>query len=490
MNHSCSQSSPILFILFVLGILCVMPQTAFAAAPTLFAGNVFDDNRDGTVDRINIVFLNGVTTANVGPSEVASDWTYSGGSIGGTLGTATFSGGFVYFTIVGANPGVTGGTMPTVSYNNTDADDSIANADGPMSSQGPITLNDGLAPVIKSATYRDSDADGKIDQLLLTFTETAAGTSVLSLNDLLLSNVGDFTGAAFGTNSTDLITSSVTSLLVTLGTEATVSATYDSSVNIAITTQNSFSLRDTSGNSTAGFDRGLQSHITFIDDADPVLVMITDVPVSGTDTTPSVTFSASEAGTITYGGSCSSGTTSATAGSNTITLSELALGTYGDCTITVTDAASNVSAALDSTDFTIIAEPQPQVSHSSKSGTSIQSRVQNLLTMGNEDAARTLMQAWPNLFPTSADVAPTVSGTFSFVRNLTLGTSGDDVRALQTLLITHATGPASVALSVPGATGYFGPLTRAALMEYQSAGGITPAQGYFGPITRAYISGI
>ena len=56
------------------------------------------------------------------------------------------------------------------------------------------------------------------------------------------------------------------------------------------------------------------------------------------DTTPDYTFSSDEAGTITYGGSCSSSTTSATTGNNTITLVSLSDDTYSNCTITVTDS--------------------------------------------------------------------------------------------------------------------------------------------------------
>ena len=37
-------------------------------------------------------------------------------------------------------------------------------------------------------------------------------------------------------------------------------------------------------------------------------------------------------------------------------------------------------------------------------------------------------------------------------------------------------------------TTMFGGLTRAALIEFQKANGITPAVGYFGPKTRAYIA--
>ena len=54
-----------------------------------------------------------------------------------------------------------------------------------------------------------------------------------------------------------------------------------------------------------------------------------------TDTTPDYTFSSTKSGALTYGGSCSSSTTSAISGNNTITLNTLSVGTYADCTITV-----------------------------------------------------------------------------------------------------------------------------------------------------------
>jgi sugar lactone lactonase YvrE len=59
------------------------------------------------------------------------------------------------------------------------------------------------------------------------------------------------------------------------------------------------------------------------------------------------------AGTITYGGSCSSSTTSAISGNNSITLVSLSTGTYTDCTITVTDADGNVSSTLTLSSFVV-----------------------------------------------------------------------------------------------------------------------------------------
>ena len=69
----------------------------------------------------------------------------------------------------------------------------------------------------------------------------------------------------------------------------------------------------------------------------PILSEVTAVITPTMDTTPNYTFSSSKAGTITYDGPCSSSTTVAIAGNNTITINALAAGTYDNCTITVTD---------------------------------------------------------------------------------------------------------------------------------------------------------
>jgi photosystem II stability/assembly factor-like uncharacterized protein len=76
-----------------------------------------------------------------------------------------------------------------------------------------------------------------------------------------------------------------------------------------------------------------------------------------------------------------------------------------------------------------------------------------------------------------------------FTRNLTIGSTGPDVKALQIYLNTHGfilaiTGPGS-----PGnETNLFGALTRDALAKFQAAKGISPAAGFFGPLTRAYVN--
>jgi hypothetical protein len=74
---------------------------------------------------------------------------------------------------------------------------------------------------------------------------------------------------------------------------------------------------------------------------------------------------------------------------------------------------------------------------------------------------------------TSATV--TTSST-NFAKDLTVGSRGADVTALQNLL------------GISPATGYFGALTKAAVIKYQLAQGISPAAGYVGAKTRGVLN--
>jgi peptidoglycan hydrolase-like protein with peptidoglycan-binding domain len=78
---------------------------------------------------------------------------------------------------------------------------------------------------------------------------------------------------------------------------------------------------------------------------------------------------------------------------------------------------------------------------------------------------------------------PATSMTYDFTTDLTIGSTGSQVSALQQLLISKGY---LTAVSAP--TGYFGALTQSALAQWQASVGITPSVGYFGPKTRAFIN--
>src|SRR3989344_8261316 len=70
----------------------------------------------------------------------------------------------------------------------------------------------------------------------------------------------------------------------------------------------------------------------------------------------------------------------------------------------------------------------------------------------------------------------TVTTSTTFTQNLTVGSTGAEVTALQQVLVNggHLVMPAGVAM------GYFGSLTQAAVAKWQAANGVSPAVGYFG----------
>ena len=108
-------------------------------------------------------------------------------------------------------------------------------------------------------------------------------------------------------------------------------------LNLGITLQSA-------GNSSGGGNSGTNT------------ASIEEVAAIGTTSnpTPNYTFASTIAGTISYGGPCSSTTTSAIIGNNTITFRALENGTFTNCTIKVTDSTGNESNIITVTTFTIL----------------------------------------------------------------------------------------------------------------------------------------
>ncbi len=120
----------------------------------------------------------------------------------------------------------------------------------------------------------------------------------------------------------------------------------------------------------------------------------------------------------------------------------------------------------------------------SSGGSTAQSRVNNLLAMGNTTLANQIAQQY------NIAITPAVNTTKSantFTRYLQLGMSGNDIKQLQIFLnskgyIISATGPGSKG----NETTMFGSLTKKALMKFQKDNKIS-ATGYFGPLTKQFI---
>ncbi len=242
--------------------------------PTISSVTISDSaGSNGKVDRAVIVFNSAVRDSNI----TNGDGTLGGGA--GTFSTGSADDATTTFNLT-ADTLATDTSATAAQFDYSAATTKIIDLAGNLLNtatpgqivDGDIVETDGAKPVITTFTYKDNDGNGKIDQILVSFSETVTAASVLKAQDLTFTNAGDFTNAAFGSATTDLITSSVNSVTVTLGTESSVIDTAEGTGGIAITSQNSFSITDgTNTNSTLG----AQSQATYIDGAKPVIKSFT-----------------------------------------------------------------------------------------------------------------------------------------------------------------------------------------------------------------------
>lgn len=136
--------------------------------------------------------------------------------------------------------------------------------------------------------------------------------------------------------------------------------------------------------------------------------------------------------------------------------------------------------------------------HQSSGGSSVSSRFNNLVAMGNSQAAENLKKEFPNQFSNnqipivpSTSITPAVTSTPSvpftpivLSRIIKLSNTrmwGDDVLALQTLLTAKG-------YDVGTPDGNFGPKTQAGVIAFQKANGLT-LDGFVGTNTLKYLNG-
>lgn len=240
------------------------------AADTISSSVYLDTNYNGTVDTIRLTMDETVTACTYD----AADWAVT---VAGTINVTAISGitcagdDAIIDVSITAGAGLTGGvTAPTITYANVGTAGSVTLTSGVLTAK-TSSPTDGASPQIKTFSYQDTDIDGKIDSMIATYTEQVTAASVLGANDLNLTSVGDFTGAAFGALATDLITGSVTTTTIPFGTEATVKDTANAGT-LSISTQNLFSLTDGTNTNTT---LGAQTQATFADLAKPQIKTIT-----------------------------------------------------------------------------------------------------------------------------------------------------------------------------------------------------------------------
>ncbi|MBT4857029.1 hypothetical protein HON52_02470 [Candidatus Uhrbacteria bacterium] len=231
------------------------------AAPAATFGAYKDTNSDGTIDRIDITF-----SENIGLDECeAGDYT-AGGADAGSIAVASCvaSGDDLRLTISNAPSNDTNLTL-TVAYtaaNGTASslDDSAGNAVADISA---TALADGAAPVsIGTQSYLDTDLDGQVDRVDITFSENIAVDECEG---------GDFTigGADAGSISVASCATSSADLQLTLSSAPANDTLLTFTVAYTEANGTAGSLDDSAANAVADI-----SALTLADAAAPVLASL------------------------------------------------------------------------------------------------------------------------------------------------------------------------------------------------------------------------
>ena len=275
-----------------------------------------------------------VTPGNDGTPDVTISTDEAGTlALGGSCGSASegaISSGNTTITLTQTDnsTALAGGTYSDCTFTVTDASGN---------SNSPVTLSsftvDVAAPTVAEVTAVVTPSNDSTPDVTLSTNE--AGTLAV--------------GGSCGSSSEGAISSGNTTITLTQTDNSTALAdgTY-SDCTLTVT--------DASGNSNSPVTL---SSFT-VDVAAPTVAEVTSVATPGNDTTPDVTLSSTEEGTLTVGGSCGSSDEGViTGGNTTITLTQadnstaLADGDYSDCTLTVTDSGGNASNVVTLTLFTL-----------------------------------------------------------------------------------------------------------------------------------------
>ena len=273
------------------------------------------------------------------------------------------------FTIDTTAPGISGvssigttaDTTPDLSFTTPEAGTLVANTACGITTQAvtsganTITLTALTPATYNTCTINMSDVAGN------TGTAVTIPSFTITGPDVVLKSTSD-TGAS----DTDNITNDTTPTFTTLGfddsktivvtashataADVTTSRTGNGDVTLPTLAEGVWTVLATDGVSVA-------THNITVDTTDPTAITGVGSIGSVADTTPDLTFTTPEAGTLVANTACGIPAEAVTSGANTITLTALANGTYASCTIQMADVAGNLSPTTAIPSFTISAHP-------------------------------------------------------------------------------------------------------------------------------------
>ena len=114
------------------------------AAPVLLSATYKDTNGNGTVNRIDAVYSEDITSSTF----ESGDWTFPANPASLSVGSGAFSGSTVQITVTGAPANTTVLGTTTVKYTNQGTSNSITDGSNSSATSSVITLSDETVPVL------------------------------------------------------------------------------------------------------------------------------------------------------------------------------------------------------------------------------------------------------------------------------------------------------------------------------------------------------
>jgi hypothetical protein len=271
--------------------------------PTIASIKTNDSSGDGQIDQIIVQFnetMNSARTATTNWTVTTPTYTIGGA---GTYSTTTYAGDTFTMTLTPSGSADTNAT-PSVSY--TQPGDGFEDAAGNDLGSASSAATDTAKPAIVSATTNDNNANGKIDRLVLVFSENVTlvdGSAGDSLDSIALSGGYSITNGNYAISATNTVT-----LTITEGGSADTNAT----INPTYTTGHTNTIKDESVDAN---EMANNETVAGTDGAKPVIIAVANydnATADGTNDQVYITFSealeanatlATHLGTVTYGGS-------------------------------------------------------------------------------------------------------------------------------------------------------------------------------------------
>ena len=204
------------------------------SVPTLISAVTGDNNADGAVDRLVLTFSEQVDLTSVDNNNFTLTESAGGSSLAISGSYSSSDQTTVTLTLTGVTAN---NTSLTISPNYDDATGTIKdNAGNEMSFSETVSGTDGASPAMLSAATGDSNTNGSVDQIIITFSEQVDLNSVDNNNFTLTESAGGSSLAISGSYSSNNQTSVTLNLtgVTANNTSLTISPDYNNATGTII----------------------------------------------------------------------------------------------------------------------------------------------------------------------------------------------------------------------------------------------------------------